>query len=69
MESEKEVPQVSEVSMVKPNYMLMSLQRIIVIFVILAAVLVVVHYTPMPGNTLLFYGKDNIQQRPKGINN
>ena len=53
MESEKEVPQVSGVPMVKPNYMLMSLQRIFVLFVILAAVLVVVHYTPMPGNFFL----------------
>ncbi|KAJ8725810.1 hypothetical protein PYW08_003993 [Mythimna loreyi] len=48
MESEKEVAQVREVSMVKPNYMLMSLQRILVLIVILAGVLVVVHYTPMP---------------------
>lgn len=54
METEKEVAQVREVSMVKPNYMLMSLQRILVLTVILAGVLVVVHYTPMPGNKLLF---------------
>ncbi|XP_013180731.1 PREDICTED: laccase-2-like [Papilio xuthus] len=33
---------------VKPNYMLMSLQRILVLFVILAGVIVVVYYTPMP---------------------
>lgn len=33
----------------KPNYMLMSLQRILVLFVIMASVIVVVYYTPMPG--------------------
>lgn len=49
MESEKEEIQVRDVSLVKPNYMLMSLQRIFVLIVILAGVLVVVHYTPMPG--------------------
>lgn len=32
----------------KPNYMLMSLQRILVLFVIMASVIVVVYYTPMP---------------------
>ncbi|CAH2073512.1 unnamed protein product, partial [Iphiclides podalirius] len=32
----------------KPNYMLMSLQRILVLFVIFASVIVVVYYTPMP---------------------
>ncbi|XP_068629765.1 uncharacterized protein [Battus philenor] len=32
----------------KPNYMLMSLQRILVLFVILSGVIVVVYYTPMP---------------------
>lgn len=52
MESEKEAAQVREVSMVKPNYMLMSLQRILVLIVILAGVLVVVHYTPMPGKKI-----------------
>nr|XP_021185066.2 uncharacterized protein LOC110372581 [Helicoverpa armigera] len=48
MESEKEATQVREVLLVKPNYMLMSLQRILVLTVILAGVIVVVHYTPMP---------------------
>ncbi|VVC96942.1 unnamed protein product [Leptidea sinapis] len=36
------------VVMQKPNYMLMSLQRIVVLLVILASVVVVVYYTPMP---------------------
>lgn len=36
----------------KPNYMLMSLQRILVLFVIMASVIVVVYYTPMPGTVL-----------------
>lgn len=39
----------------KPNYMLMSLQRILVLFVIFAGVIVVVYYTPMPGMTFCFY--------------
>lgn len=56
MESEKEAIQVRDVSFVKPNYMLMSLQRILVLTVILAGVIVVVYYTPMPG-TLVFYIK------------
>lgn len=33
----------------KPNYMLMSLQRILVLSVIILGVVVVVYYTPMPG--------------------
>ncbi|XP_041977251.1 laccase-1-like [Aricia agestis] len=33
---------------VKPNYMLMSLQRIFVLSVIMASVIVVVYFTPMP---------------------
>lgn len=37
----------------KPNYMLMSLQRIFVLFVIAACVSVVVYYTPMPGTELM----------------
>ncbi|CAH0604858.1 unnamed protein product [Chrysodeixis includens] len=48
MESEKEAIQVRDVPFVKPNYMLMSLQRIFVLIVILAGVIVVVYYTPMP---------------------
>lgn len=48
MESEKETTQVNDLALLKPNYMLMSLQRILVFTVILAGVLLVVHYTPMP---------------------
>ncbi|XP_050344675.1 uncharacterized protein LOC126769837 [Nymphalis io] len=33
---------------IKPNYMLMSLQRILVLSVIMASVIVVVYFTPMP---------------------
>ncbi|CAG4911873.1 unnamed protein product [Colias eurytheme] len=46
MEVEKKVDE--SAVMEKPNYMLMSLQRILVLFVILASVIVVVYYTPMP---------------------
>lgn len=49
MESEKKI-EASDVVAQKPNYMLMSLQRILVLSVILAGVVVVVYYTPMPGN-------------------
>ncbi|XP_045532985.1 laccase-2-like [Pieris brassicae] len=46
MEVEKKIEDV--VVMKKPNYMLMSLQRILVLFVILISVIIVVYYTPMP---------------------
>ncbi|CAK1545212.1 unnamed protein product [Leptosia nina] len=46
MEVEKKIE--DSVVMQKPNYMLMSLQRIFVLFVILISVVVVVYYTPMP---------------------
>lgn len=52
MEPEKstmENPSAPVQIVMKPNYMLMSLQRIFVLSVILAGVLVVVYYTPMPG--------------------
>lgn len=51
MESEKsmENPSVPVLPVKRPNYMLMSLQRIFVLSVILVGVLIVVHYTPMPG--------------------
>lgn len=48
MESEKSGID-NSVPMKKPNYMLMSLQRILVLSVIFASVVVVVYYTPMPG--------------------
>lgn len=38
----------------KPNYMLMSLQRILVLSVIMASVVVVVYFTPMPGMNPLY---------------
>ncbi|CAH0406363.1 unnamed protein product [Chilo suppressalis] len=46
MESEKKTEEVVVVE--KPNYMIMSLQRIFVLFVIFTGVLIVVRYTPMP---------------------
>lgn len=49
MEPEKKLIDAPSDELQKPNYMLMSLQRILVIFVILVSVLVVVYYTPMPG--------------------
>lgn len=49
MELEKKLMDAPSAELQKPNYMLMSLQRIIVIFVILIGVIVVVYYTPMPG--------------------
>lgn len=55
MESEKstmENPSVPVMPVKKPNYMLMSLQRIFVLSVIFAGVFVVVHYTPMPGTII-----------------
>ncbi|KAM3963026.1 uncharacterized protein ACR2FA_002785 [Aphomia sociella] len=48
MESEKSVIERSSVPYQKPNYMLMSLQRILVLLFILTSVIVVVYYTPMP---------------------
>lgn len=53
MEAEKKVA--ASVQVLKPNYMLMSLQRILVLAVILAGVVVVVYYTPMPGNYKYLY--------------
>lgn len=38
----------------KPNYMLMSFQRILVLSVIIASVIVVVYFTPMPGKFMLY---------------
>lgn len=49
MEPEKKLIDAPSAELQKPNYMLMSLQRILVILIILASVLVVVYYTPMPG--------------------
>lgn len=49
MELEKKLMDAPSAELQKPNYMLMSLQRILVIFVILIGVIVVVYYTPMPG--------------------
>ncbi|XP_059057062.1 uncharacterized protein LOC131850734 [Achroia grisella] len=48
MESEKSMVEASSVPYRKPNYMLMSLQRILVLTVIFTSVIVVVYYTPMP---------------------
>lgn len=65
METEKEAIQVRDVPFVKPNYMLMSLQRILVLTVILAGVIVVVYYTPMPGtHVFLLYLKFILLQHP-----
>lgn len=49
MELEKKLIDAPSAELQKPNYMLMSLQRILVILVILIGVIVVVYYTPMPG--------------------
>lgn len=49
MELQKKLKDAPSAELQKPNYMLMSLQRILVIFVILIGVIVVVYYTPMPG--------------------
>ncbi|XP_026495144.1 uncharacterized protein LOC113400011 [Vanessa tameamea] len=46
MEAKSELDLRSDV--IKPNYMLMSLQRILVLSVIMASVVVVVYFTPMP---------------------
>ncbi|KAI8434746.1 hypothetical protein MSG28_003267 [Choristoneura fumiferana] len=48
MESEKKMIEACSAPMVKPNYMLMSLQRIFALSLIIACVVVVVYYTPMP---------------------
>lgn len=50
MEPPKTAMEVHGVPVQKPNYMLMSLQRILVLVIIFACVLIVVRYTPMPGN-------------------
>lgn len=57
MGSETETSEVRDLSLLKPNYMLLSLQRILVLTVILTGVILVVYYTPMPGINLflLFY--------------
>lgn len=49
MELQKKLKDAPSAELQKPNYMLMSLQRVLVIFVILIGVIVVVYYTPMPG--------------------
>ncbi|XP_046965212.1 laccase-2-like [Vanessa cardui] len=46
MEAKSDLDPRSDV--IKPNYMLMSLQRILVLSVIMASVIVVVYFTPMP---------------------
>ncbi|XP_063531553.1 uncharacterized protein LOC134742375 [Cydia strobilella] len=48
MDSEKKSIDACSAPVVKPNYMLMSLQRIFVLSVIIACVIGVVYYTPMP---------------------
>ncbi|KAJ2952916.1 hypothetical protein O0L34_g7284 [Tuta absoluta] len=50
MEAEKKLidARISPEVLKKPNYMLMSLQRILVLFLILCGVMMVVKYTPMP---------------------
>lgn len=48
METNKNAINVQVPPIQKPNYMLMSLQRIFVLCVIFASVIVVVYYTPMP---------------------
>ncbi|XP_028038520.1 laccase-2-like isoform X1 [Bombyx mandarina] len=48
MEPPKTAMEVHGVPVQKPNYMLMSLQRILVLVIIFACVLIVVRYTPMP---------------------
>lgn len=55
MASEKSGIEKHSVPFKKPNYMLMSLQRIFVLSVILVSVVVVVYYTPMPGKHLRAY--------------
>lgn len=59
MEAEKKMINERSVPLEKPNYMLMSLQRIVVIAVILASVIVVVYYTPMPGSNFRYYFIEN----------
>ncbi|KAG7307516.1 hypothetical protein JYU34_007721 [Plutella xylostella] len=48
MEVDKKMVSVQADVMEKPNYMLMSLQRIFLMFLIVISVIVVVYYTPMP---------------------
>ncbi|XP_072943575.1 uncharacterized protein [Epargyreus clarus] len=48
MELEKELVDPHSAVIKKPNYMLMSLQRILILCVIIASVVVVVYFTPMP---------------------
>ncbi|CAG4988626.1 unnamed protein product [Parnassius apollo] len=45
---EKDIVDPQSTVIQKPNYILMSLQRILVLFVIFAGVIIVVYYTPMP---------------------
>lgn len=53
MEVDKKMVSVQADVMEKPNYMLMSLQRIFLMFLIVISVIVVVYYTPMPGKQAL----------------
>ncbi|XP_026758038.2 uncharacterized protein LOC113517539 [Galleria mellonella] len=48
METEKSTIEASSVPHKKPNYTLMSLQRILVLSFVLISVIVVIYYTPMP---------------------
>ncbi|XP_049867454.1 uncharacterized protein LOC126367770 [Pectinophora gossypiella] len=48
MEADKKLIDSHSVDIKKPNYMLMSLQRILLLILIFASVIVVVYYTPMP---------------------
>ncbi|XP_013194883.2 uncharacterized protein LOC106138305 [Amyelois transitella] len=48
METEKSAVETKSVDYKKPNYMLMSLQRIFVLSVIFAIIVIIVYHTPMP---------------------
>lgn len=49
----------SKPAIVKPNYMIMSLQRILVLIVIFSSVFIVVYYTPMPGKIFKSINNNN----------
>lgn len=55
MEAENKLIDVHNAPLVKPNYMLISLQKILVLTVIFFSVIVVVYYTPMPGKINIIY--------------
>lgn len=56
METEKMRNSLETVNnMQKPNYMLMSIQRILLLIAIAFCVVVVVYFTPMPGWLFIIY--------------